>query len=154
MEWRPGEDRNKTRSSQYYFPLSVETADLFRAAFKLSGGPWAFIGRDGEPLNPKVAARHWARIRHRLLKAGAPVLPQAQTYDAGRRHFRTALEMDLGVSVDIAELCLCHFDGGMRRRYMMGEMTAQIRAAHERYQAYFFRVILGDPPCEERPGLA
>jgi integrase len=144
--WSPGRARNKTRSDDYAVPLTPYTAELFQTAFRMSGSDWAFPGKDGKPMKAKITARHWARCRGRLIKARAPVIPDCTLRDASRRYVRTYLELVAGFSEPVCEAVINHApEDGMSRIYFVGDLSTEIRKAHEAWQRELLRIIWNEP---------
>ena len=77
---------------------------------------------------------------------GAPIIPGCSLYDASRRFMRTRLEQDLGFPEAICEAVINHTPGrGMNRRYFVGDLSGEVRKAHEAWQRELLRIIRNEP---------
>lgn len=64
--WTIPGPRTKNKKGPHSVPLSDAAVDLLRFAFAGRGDGYAFPGRDGEPIEPHVVTRYFARLTESL----------------------------------------------------------------------------------------
>lgn len=64
--WTIPGPRTKNKKGPHSVPLSDAALDLLRFAFAGRGDGYAFPGRDGEPIEPHVVTRYFARLTESL----------------------------------------------------------------------------------------
>ena len=146
LVWHIPASRTKTNTS-YQVPFSSFAAELFKAAFKLSGTSWAFPTKDGKKhIHPNVLTHRFGKTRRRLLDAGKLTSEDVELYDF-RRLGRTLIEQRLGFSEHVAERVINHAPNrSMARRYNVGDYTGEIRRAHQAWAWELRRIVYKETP--------
>lgn len=139
--WRIHPSRSKTRA-EYEVPLSNCAVELFTAALRLSNAEWVFPSMDGEThTDPHALTHRFNKTRRRLVEAKALASDDVQLYDA-RRFGRTWIEDKLRFPESIAEKVINHAeDRSIRRLYNVGDVSVEVRRAHEAWSADLLRMV-------------
>jgi integrase len=139
--WSPREQLTKTRT-RYFVPLTPYSADLLRAAFRLSAGSeWAFPADSGAPMTARVTATYWKRMRSCLIRQRKLRSDDLTLYDCSRRFVRTWLEEVRRYSETYCEAFINHApDRSMKRRYNVADMLPRLRKMHVAWQNELLRI--------------
>jgi integrase len=140
--WRPHPSRTKTKQ-RYFVPLTDLTAGLFRRAFEVSGGVWAFPSRRNaaEHLDFGSLRARFDSVRDAAFAAGTLDTKDIVLYD-GRRFGRTQLVHRLKFSKEVAELVINHLPKrDPSTVYDVEDHSEHVRAAQEAWTNEVCRIV-------------
>jgi len=123
--WTIPGPRTKNKKGPHSVPLSDAAVDLLRFAFAGRGDGYAFPGRDGEPIEPHVVTRYFARLTESLK------IPDLTLHDMRRTGATMMTSERLNVMGEIVSRILNHTPPGpaITQVYNRNTYLPQKRAA-------------------------